>query len=274
MICDIIWQILSPFDKAIHILAFFQIYIDISILFLARISYSCSNKHPSFYFFCDYIFFDLFLYSRLIVFRIELLMLFLLYLLISFDSCCSVYDSLVKIVQRGASTFALILFLFGQFRELDFRLCSHVHFHFDILHGTLNLREGRSYGWVLSSLFFNGFLLFGFLKLLVQTIKLLHFFDTKTIFFFSTELTAFTFLYYSFTENLRWFRGGSDLVNDIRIYIVFEGRWVKFFQSVFNFFLRGEFQEVLKTVPLFIVNVYRQLRVRVFVLIAQILSIF
>ena len=65
-----------------------------------------------------------------------------------------------------------------------------------------------------------------------------------------------------FAGNLRGLRSRPDFVNDVRVDVVFEGRRVELFESVLDFLLRSKLQEILKTVPLVVVDVYRQLRIR------------
>jgi len=97
----------------------------------------------------------------------------------------------------------------------------HTHFNFNILHGTLDFREGGSYRRLVCFLLFLGFFLLCFLKLLVEPIKFLHFLNAKSILLLGTELTGFAFLDNSFTENLRRLRCSPYLVNNIRIDVIF-----------------------------------------------------
>ena len=60
-----------------------------------------------------------------------------------------------------------------------------------------------------------------------------------------------------FAGNLRGLRSRPDFVDDVRVDVVFEGRRVELFESVLDFLLRSKLQEILKTVPLVVVDVYR-----------------
>lgn len=66
---------------------------------------------------------------------------------------------------------------------------------------------------------------------------------------------------------------GHDSINYIRVNEVSEGRRLKLFQTILDFFLWGKFQEILKSVPLVVVDVDWQLMV-LFILISQICTVF
>jgi len=46
------------------------------------------------------------------------------------------------------------------------------------------------------------------------------------------------------------------LINDIGVDVVLKGRRVELFETVFDLFLGSKFEEVLKPVPLVVVNIY------------------
>ena len=55
---------------------------------------------------------------------------------------------------------------------------------------------------------------------------------------------------------MRRFGRCTYLINDIRVDVVLKGRRVELFETVLDLFLGSEFEEVLKPVPLVIVNIY------------------
>ena len=102
------------------------------------------------------------------------------------------------------------------------------------------------------------FYLFLLLELFIEPIEFLHFLNSEPVFLLGTYLVFATFND-GLSFHMRWLRCCSDFINDVRIDIVLEGRRVELLQPISDFLLRGELKEILETVPLFIVHVYRQL---------------
>lgn len=108
-------------------------------------------------------------------------------------------------------------------------------------------------------------LLFSLLELLVQSVEFLHLFDSLSVLFLGTQTRSRSVVHDGLPLDGR---GGLtccfDLIYHVGVDEVLKGRRVKFFQTIFDFFLRGEFEEVLETIPLVIVNVNWQLVILLF----------
>jgi hypothetical protein len=98
--------------------------------------------------------------------------------------------------------------------------------------------------------------LFLLLELFVQAVEFLHFLDPQPVFLLGGQFMLSLFND-GFAGDLRGLRSSPDFVNDVRVDVVFKGRRVELFESVLDFLLRSKFQEILKTVPLVVVDVYR-----------------
>ena len=95
-----------------------------------------------------------------------------------------------------------------------------------------------------------------FLELFVKAIKFLHLLDSQPVLLLGTDLTVAALLDDSLPGYLWGFVCCAYLVDNVWVDIVFEGGWVELFQPVLDLLLGSEFEEVLKPVPLVVVNIY------------------